>query len=580
MKNTFLHFSNIYSRIRRVLRPHKRLFIFQSCVIGLVAGASAYFLSAGVNILGSFRLHLCTYFPEWVILPGMGLLGGVVAGFLTEHFGPETTGSGIPQIKAILGGIPIPLNLRVAVVKFFGGMVALGSGLALGREGPTVQIGAALGNELSGILPSTRAQKRQLVAAGAAAGLAAAFHAPIAGIVFVIEELLKDASGLTMSVTVLACFMASIISQVLHAHSLDLSLLQTQEIASFAVKEIPIFALLGVLAGIFGSAFNEAILGCLTIFKSMTRVPLAFRVGLAGLITGIILCLLPHEFHNYAHLRDMIVSGHTSGETAMVAFVSQFVLTIVAYGSGSPGGLFAPCLTIGSSLGYLVGHYTQLFLGFGSPTLYALAGMGAFFAGVVRVPITAMVIVFEMSSDFNLVLPLMVSCIMAYLVGERLTPGSIYDRLMIWGGINPPEAKTTSAYMEQTKAKEIMQSSVEVLEGGLTLDKVQEIFLRSKHGGFPVISQGKLVGMITLSDLAKAAEIGLSKETALTDLMTPNPVSVHEQEPLKDILYLFDEYDFARLPVVRDSRLVGIITRRDIMKALSKNIIDREDSPS
>jgi CIC family chloride channel protein len=419
------------------LQPQRRLAIMQACIIGLASGLSAYLLSFGVGQLGAWRVHESYIHSAKIVLPLIGFVGGLIAGWLVEKFGPETSGSGIPQIKAIIGGVTLPLNMRTALVKLVGGIVALGSGLTLGREGPTVQIGAALGKELSDLMPNTHSQKRQLIAAGAAAGLAAAFHAPIAGALFAIEELLKDVSSLTLGTAVLACFIASVLSQMLGAHSLDLHLSQSQISTSFSLYEIPAFIFLGIACGLFGALFNQGILECLKINQSLKWLPLTLRVGIAGLLTGLLLSYLPDQFWNYAALRDMITQGTASGDIAVTAFCSQFILTILAYGSGAPGGLFAPSLVLGASLGYLTGFYNHLFFGIGSTSVYALAGMGAFFAAVARVPMTAIVIVLEMTANTDIALPLMVSTIVAYLVGEKVKEGSIYDRLVVFLGIEP-----------------------------------------------------------------------------------------------------------------------------------------------
>ena len=173
------------------LKP-KRLAILEAGLIGLLAGLAAVLLKQGIGWLGGWRVHLANEIPAWIALPVIGLVGGFLSGFLIEKFAPEAAGSGIPQVKAALGYVPIALNLRVAVVKIVSTILSLGSGLALGRQGPTVQIGAAIAGQVSLWIPNSPEYQRQLIAAGAAAGLAAGFNAPIAGVLFVIEELLHD----------------------------------------------------------------------------------------------------------------------------------------------------------------------------------------------------------------------------------------------------------------------------------------------------------------------------------------------------------------------------------------------------
>ena len=420
---------NLTKHILSFLNEKEHLAIFQACVIGLSAGLAAGIVKFGIDWLGTLRVNDSYALPAYIVLPGFGLLGGLIAGFLVEHFAPEASGSGIPQVEALIKGIQVPLGWRVAITKLVSGIVAIGSGLALGREGPTVQVGASLAVELNKVLPAAPEHKKHLIAAGAGAGLAAAFGAPLAGVLFIIEELLKDISSVTLGTATIACFIGAIVSRSANAQTLNLNLLEETLKTSFSGWEIPFYVLLGILAGILGSLFNAAVLKCLD-WNNRLPLRLTYRVGLAGLMTGLLVYALPVFFRDNAGLREMIISGHATWELAAIAFCAQFFLTVIAYGSGAPGGLFAPSLVLGAALGYLVGLIEQATLGTGFATTYALAGMGAFFSAVVRVPITAIVIVFEMSNDLNLVSPLMISCIVAFLVGERISKGSIYDKLL------------------------------------------------------------------------------------------------------------------------------------------------------
>lgn len=421
--------NNIGKSIVSFLQEKEQLALFQACVIGLAAGLAALVVKTGIDWLGTLRVSDSYNLPAYIILPGFGLIGGLFAGFLVERFAPEASGSGIPQVKAIVKGIYVPLGFRVAVTKLVSGIVAIGSGLALGREGPTVQVGASLAVELNKVLPGAPEHKKHIIAAGAGAGLAAAFGAPLAGVLFIIEELLKDISSVTLVTATVACFIGAIVSRTTNSQTINLHQLQETLQTSFSGWEIPFFVVLGILSGVLGSFFNTAILRCLD-WNGKLPLRLTYRVGIAGLATGILIYLLPTYFRDNAGLREMLIAGQTDWQIAAIAFAAQFFLTVIAYGSGAPGGLFAPSLVLGAALGYLVGLFEHATLGMGLTSTYALAGMGAFFSAVVRVPMTAIVIVFEMSNEFNLISPLMISCIVAFLVGERISKGSIYDKLL------------------------------------------------------------------------------------------------------------------------------------------------------
>ena len=249
--------SALLKRLPRLLQPNQ-LAIFEACLIGLISGLAAVSLKQGTGTIAGWRLHLAHQYPVWLVLPAVGLVGGFFCGLLIERAAPEATGSGIPQVKAALGHVSIALNARVAIVKLLSTLLSLGSGLTLGRQGPTVQIGAAIAAQLSAWVPTSPDHRRQLIAAGAAAGLAAGFNAPIAGVLFVVEELLQDVSGLTLGTAILASFVGAVVSRLLGGGGLNVNM--TGLYTSFSIAELPLFIVLGILAGLLGSLFNRGVL--------------------------------------------------------------------------------------------------------------------------------------------------------------------------------------------------------------------------------------------------------------------------------------------------------------------------------
>jgi CIC family chloride channel protein len=553
---------------RKWLLPRRRLAIAEACLIGLVAAFSAIVLRVGVGWIGAWRVQTASLSPAsaWLILPGIGFSLGYIAGLLIERLAPEAAGSGIPQVKASLADAPVKLSLREALVKLIASTIALGSGLTLGRQGPTVHIGAALAAQFSRWFPTSPEHRRQMIAAGAGAGLAAAFNAPITGVLFVIEELLQDLSGLTLGTAIIASFIGAVVSRILGGRTLQLNLVLTASQTSFSLTELPFFLLLGILAGVLGSLFNRGIIAS-SKFYNQSRLGLPMRMAIAGGSSGLIIAFLPAAFRDNTGLREFLITGNAHWSLAAIAFVAQFTLTLIAFGSGAPGGLFAPSLILGSSLGYLVGTAEQSLFGFGSPSTYALAGMGAFFSVVSKVPITAIVIVFEMTTDFNLVLPLMIGSVTAYLIADKFFPGSLYDKLLELKGIRLPKEGPIQGLLIELKAKDVMQPRVETLAAQLSLDETIQAFSRSQHRGFPVVDEGKLVGIVTQADLAKARELELPGDMLLSEIMTPQPVTVHPLHSLSEVLYRLDRFNLSRLPVVENKRLIGIITRADIIRA-------------
>lgn len=561
-------------RFRQWLLPRRRLAIAEACLIGVVSGISGVLLKQGVNWLGSFRIQASQNLPPILVLPAIGLSLGLLCGLIVEFLAPEATGSGVPQIKGALAQFPITLNLRVALVKLVSSILSMSAGLTLGRQGPTVHIGAALASQFSHWVPTSPEHRRQMIAAGAGAGLAAGFNAPLAGIIFIIEELLRDLSNLTLTTAILASFIGAVISRLLGGRTLDLNLQLTSVSNRFSAPEIPFYLLLGILAGLFGALLNQGLLATLSLYDRL-KLSLPLKIGLAGMICGCVVALLPTDFRNNSGLRELLITERAISEEGSwtfagftgFAFVAYFFLTLVSYGSGAPGGLFHPSLVLGAALGYLVGFGQYKLLGFGLPTNYALTGMGAFFSAVSKVPITAIVIVFEMTTDFNLVLPLMISCGVSYLVADKFAKGSLYQRLLERKGYSLPTKDVEQQSLAGLRASDLMQPKVETLASQMTLDEAVQAFSRSHHRGFPVVDNGELVGIITQTDIANVKERQLPGETALAQIMTPQPVTVLPTDSLSQVLYLLNRYQLSRLPVIEGRKLVGIITRADIIRA-------------
>jgi chloride channel protein, CIC family len=559
-------------------QPRRGLAIAEACMIGLVAALSAVFLKVGSGWLGTWRVHSTHIFPVWLALPIIGLVLGFVSGWLVERLAPEASGSGIPQVKASLANVPVTLSWRVAGVKLLSAIIAIGSGMTLGRQGPTVQVGAGLAAGMSRWVPTSPDHRRQMIAAGAGAGLAAAFNAPIAGVLFIVEELLQDLSGLTLGTAIIASFIGGVISRLLGGGSLDLNLQLTQSSSQFSILEIPFFVLLGILAGLLGALFNRGLIFSIKFYRKL-HISLSLQVALAGFISGVVVAMLPASFRDNTGLRESLITGGSHPTVAAIAFTAQFILTLIAFGSGAPGGLFAPSLILGSCLGHIIGVGELYITGVGSPTTYALAGMGGFFSAVSKVPITAIVIVFEMTTDFNLVLPLMIVSVAAYLVADKVVPGSLYEKLLELKGITLTKVVPMEGALTKLTAKDVMQERVETLDAEMSLEEAMQSFARSHHRGFPVVEDSKLVGIITQSDLLKIRDRNLANDISLKEIMTPVPMTVTPIHTLSNVLYLLDRYQISRLPVVDGRKLIGIITRADIIRAEADHLNCENGTP-
>ncbi|MDJ0619926.1 MAG: chloride channel protein [Calothrix sp. MO_192.B10] len=546
----------------------KNFAIIEACVIGLVAAFAAVALKQGIGWLGGLRVHIARSFTPW-LLPGIGFSCGIIAGWLVT-WTPETSGSGIPHVKAVLAKVPLSLNLRIAIVKLVGSILVIGAGLPLGRQGPTVQVGAALAAQISRWFPTSPDYRRQIIAAGAGAGLAAGFNTPIAGVLFVIEALLQDMSGFTLGTAILASFIGAVVARWLGGIGFVFQIAPLQ--TGFSPREIPFYLGLGILAGILGALFNNGIIAALNL-NSRLRIPLPLRVGLAGLLCGAAIALLPDDFLDSAGLREILIGGKANWQLTLIAFSAQFLLTMLAYATGAPGGLFAPVLIMGASLGLLTGLIQShlLLANASAPLTYALAGMGTFFTAVTRVPITGIVIVFEMTTDFNIVLPLMISSAIAYLIAEIVAPDSLYDRLLAGKGINLKESAQEGILTTLTAA-DVMQRRVETVSSQITFAEAVQALSRSRHRNLPVVERGVLVGIISQKELANYTDSSLVEAVPISEIMFPSPMTAIPTATLAHVLHLLNRCNLSCLPVTEGKHLVGIITRSDIIRVTADQL--------
>lgn len=542
-----------------------RYALVEACLIGIFSALAALLLKEGINFLGTYRLQIANRWGAIYVLPLFGLVLGAIAGLFVEYVSPSAAGGGVPQVKAALNRLKIPLSLRVAIVKIIGTILVLGAGIPLGRRAPTIHIGAALAGELTRFVPTSPEHRRQMIAAGAAAGLAAGFNTPIAGVMFVVEELMRDVSNLTLEIAIVASFTGAVVSLLLESSILEVTKqIVDVESFNFIPNDIPFYILLGIIAGVLGAFFNRSVLLSVK-WNEKLNLPLAVRIGLAGLISGLVMAFLPSFFRDNAGLREFLIRGELSTQETALVLVAHYVLTIIAAGCRAPGGVFAPALVMGSALGYLFGDAYNFIFGTEATGTFALVGMGALFTGIVRVPITAIMIIFEFSTNFNIVLPLMITCAIAYISAETVERGSLYKYLLSNMGIELEEEELRSdTFLGHLKASDVMQSQVETTTSDVWVSDLLQLMTTSHHRGFPVMEQGRLVGIVTQSDLVKVSTG--KTQVKVGEIMTKNPIVISAQANLTDVLYLLNRYQLSRLPVIENNRLVGIITRTDIIR--------------
>lgn len=399
---------------------------------GLVAAAFHYLLDLIVN----GRLWLREILHDWMV-PGWVPL--MIAGaslvclslWLVRRFAPEANGSGIPQVEAFLAGTHSLRWQRILPIKFIAGLIAMAPGLVLGREGPTIHMGAACGKMLADHAKVDRQQSHTLTAAGVAAGLGAAFNAPLAGIMLVTEEMRSEFnySFVSLQSVILASCVALVVSEWWLGQGLQLSL---PSVALAPLVEMPLYLLLGIIIGIFGVLFNRLLLLSVDSFK---RVHHSLRYGLVaavGALIGALLWFAPDATGEGEQLLQQALKQSWGLWLLTGLFIVRMLTTVLSYGTGVPGGIFAPLLALGTLIGVAFSFLVHGWLPntVSSPVMFAVAAMGALFAATVRAPLTGIVLVMELTGALEAGLTIILTCMMATFTAQRLGGQPIYHQLL------------------------------------------------------------------------------------------------------------------------------------------------------
>ena len=417
-------------------RSPRRFHFVRAAFIGLAAGllsvafrrALAYSESGRGDLVAALHAYPAW---GWCVMPVIGAVLGAFVGWLTQRFSPQAAGSGIPHLKGVLLQMREMRWRSLLPVKFFAGVIGIGAGLSLGREGPSVQMGAAVAQALARPLRTSSSDLPQLLSAGAGAGLAAAFNAPLAGLVFVVEELHRELSSRTAAGALIAAVCATVVTQWLAG---DTPSFEARGLSAMPLEMLPLAAIVGILGGLGGVLFNRSLLAAQSFALRQQRVPRWLLPAIAGAIVGLVAWWMPDAIGGGQGVAEQLLNGKLALTLAPLAalLALKFVLTVISYGSGAPGGIFAPMLLIGALIGAVLAHGAGRL----APSIadqaevLAVLGMAAMFVGSVRAPLTGIVLISEMTNGYELLFPICIAGLAAYLTGEALREPPVYDALL------------------------------------------------------------------------------------------------------------------------------------------------------
>jgi len=527
----------------------------------MISGFTTVFFDGGetaFSFLGKYYV---------IILPA---LGGLVVGLIIHFLAREAKGHGVPEVMLAVATQKGRIRSRVAAIKALASSICIGSGGSAGREGPIVQIGSSVGSAVGQWFRLPEDWVRLLVACGAAGGISATFNAPIAGVFFGLELILRRFTPRNFIFVGLSSIIAAAISYAFWGNSPTFT--RIPEYTWTNGWELPLYILLGVAAAFVARGFITALYRSEDLFNTL-RFPEYLKPALGGLAVGLIGFFYPHLFGvGYEGVESAILGDFAVG-LIVVLCVLKIVATSFTIGSGGSGGIFAPSLFIGVMLGEAFGRGANALF----PTVateagaFGLVGMGAVFAAAAHAPITAILIIFEMTRDYPIILPLMLAIVTSTYISRRLSRESIYTLKLRRKGVRIIEGEMDP--LQFVAIGDIMTKDFPTVSTEMPVTKLMRMLERTGHHGFPVVGKGdQLYGVVTLNDV----EEGLKRNVPhlkVGDIATKNPVTAYPDESVRDILSRLGTMDVGRIPVVsRDdpARLLGVLRRHDIIRAYRK----------
>jgi CIC family chloride channel protein len=542
-----------------------QIFLALTVLIGVFGGLSAVLFTLAIE---GTKHVLFGSAPSALRLVAVPTLISLVTGFLLAKYFPEARGSGLPQVEAAYhlenGVIPG----RVIFGKFFTGALCVGSGHSMGREGPSVQIGAGIASLFGRWLKLSPERVRSLIPIGAAAALSAAFNTPVAAVLFALEEVMGDMNAALIGSTVVASVTAVIIERSILGEE---TLFRVPAYHLAHPAELIGYAVLGIVGGIVSLMFTQGLLRTRGLFRRLPAWTRIIQPAMGGLAIGIMLLFVPQVMGVGYQYVDQALDGALALRMLLLFCGAKLVATIVSYSSGNAGGIFAPSLFLGAMAGGAVGIGMHAIAPFptGDPGAYALVGMGALFAGIIRAPMTSVFMIFELTQDYQILVPLMVANLLAYAIATRFQPKPIYHALLEQDGIHLPGPASRFAH-GMSRAGDIMTPVSFFIPRDSSVHHARSLIADKPWDVFLVGSEDVIAGIVSREAIEEGAHAG--EDRAITSLLVSDWAHVHRDQPLELALQRFRQTP-GLLPVVSraTTRVEGVITLETILEFVRKS---------
>jgi CIC family chloride channel protein len=543
------------------VNPQDQFLMILSLVIGVLVG-----LTVVAFILLTGRIAARMYPPDsaaWrrLLVP---VIGTLVSGYLLARYFPNARGSGIPQAKFAIFIQEGYISLRTVIGKFVCCSISLASGIALGREGPSVQIGAGIASVLGRRFGLSKEHVKALVPVGCSAALAAAFNTPIAAVLFSLEEILGDLNAPVLGSVVLS---SATSWMVLHLILGDEPLFHTPAWQLVNPLEFGIYAILGVLGGLASVCFVKLLLKLRVWFRQLPSSTVWVQPVAGGILMGVFGLFVPEVLGVGYDYVDHVLGGNFPVKTVALLAVMKLIATPACYSSGNAGGIFGPSLFIGAMVGGTVGSLAHTVLPHvtANPGAYALVGMGAAFAGIVRTPLTSVIMIFEMTRDYSIIVPLMISNLISFFISQQMQHEPIYEALALQEGVYLPTGESREE-LAGIRVSEVMHSDADPLPLDATMDAAKLRFEEKKSTSWPVGDIDHLRGVISSHQIDTSDP---SPDTVRDLLKNDGKYPyVHADHPLSYALEQMRDNGIDVVPVVSRANIYqmnGVVALTDIL---------------
>ena len=572
-----------FSNLKQIQVNEHTIMVILAVIVGLAGGFGAVGFRHLIDFFQTLAyggkndlLEMVVNLP-WYYRVGVPAIGGLIVGPLVYFFAREAKGHGVPEVMeavALKGGV---IRKRVVVIKSLASAISISTGGSVGREGPIVQIGSAIGSVLGQFMKVSPDRMRTLVGCGAGAGIAATFNAPIAGSMFALEVVLGDFGLATFSPIVISSVVATAISRAFLG---DIAAFIVPAYELVSAWELPMYLILGIFCAAVGVAFTKTLYRIEDLFDGI-KFPEYLKGIIGGLVLGVASLVFPQILGVGYGAIDMALMQKMAWWLLLVLVPVKILATSITIGSGGSGGIFAPSLFVGAMAGGFFGAVVhQLFPNVtASPGAYSIVGMGAVVGATTHGPLAAILILFEMTGDYKIILPLMLACIIATIASGQFLKDSIYTLKLARRGIDIKEGKEVNV-LKSMFVKDVMNPNVETVPEALPLGQMAEQISKSKFNSFPVLNaQNELIGILSFNDYNEAIfDENLKDLVVARDLATTDLVTISMDDNLWTALEKISAKDFAVLPVVsaqEPTKLEGVVSRRDIIGAYNKAVLKK-----